>query len=149
MSPMSLLGDGWNWFVSEPNFCLVLLSKTLLPPANKAAIRWYLQSCRSVIVSVHIGFICDHYPLCIEPQNTWPLPGHIQTFSTWTSLYRESPDMLNWLGQYEERGVGKRAVHILLECYLVLFCFTLLLFLVTGTRVCYSKTRRKWTGRSH
>ena len=42
--------------------------------------------CQSVCS--HGGWVpCDHYPLCIGPQNTWtpPPPRHVQTTSSWTS----------------------------------------------------------------
>ena len=75
-------------------------------------------------------------PHCTAPPPYWgpvhsptphpTLPGHVQTYSTWTSLYRDlspSPrDMLKRV-HYEPRPVGKRAAIISLECLLV-FCST-------------------------
>ena len=79
--------------------------------------RWFItarqRSCGKImfsVVSVCQSFcpggwvLCDHYPWCIGPHHTGNLPspalmysplphstGHIQTCTTWTSLYRNPP----------------------------------------------------------
>ena len=62
--------------------------------------------CMSVIVSVHTGFTCDHYSLCVEPHNTLTLPWaysdffnldftvqgvpwHVRTWSIWSTWGRQ------------------------------------------------------------
>ena len=84
-------------------------NQNIYRPPMKEAARWCFQSCQSV----QEGFPCDHYPWCIET--------HLQAPRTFSNLFNlhltwstPRPDML------DVRTVSKRAVGILLECFLVI-----------------------------
>ena len=68
----------------------------------------FSRVCHSVQASVP----CDHYQWCIGTHHTrTPLP--------WPSLYRDPPsETCSYLFIISARTVGKRAVDILLECFL-------------------------------
>ena len=69
-------------------------------------------------------------PLCSRHRISLyrPTPRHVQTYPTWTSLNRDplppAPYMLK-LVRYEALTIDKRAVRILLECFLVPKVYTL------------------------
>ena len=68
-------------------------------------------------ILIIVWYHCLPRPRGASPPNS-PALGHFQTFSAWTLLYKDPPYMFK-LVHYEARTVGKRAVCILLECFLV------------------------------
>ena len=114
-----------------------------LPPANEVAERLCFQLCLPISQlfcpqgtgsHVTMGLTAQGHPPpcsqklaphCTETPSAPALPPrHVETCSNWTSLYRESPppysapNMFN-LVHCEKCAVGKRAVCMLLECFLV------------------------------
>ena len=83
----------------EPLFTINIIRDTTFtastsfyhPPTKLRNGNVFSHVCRSVCSH---GIPCDHYPWCIGPHH----PGHVQTCSTWTSLYREAsnPTLCPW-----------------------------------------------------
>ena len=71
---------------------------SLLPLANQVEGRQCFQSCLTVILSMGRGIPCDHLSMMhwTSPyKDPPPPPRHVQTCSTWTSLYRDLPTVDN------------------------------------------------------
>ena len=96
---------------------LPCLSRLFLPPANKKVM---FLSCVSVSLSVHSPV--PPYMVPSPPFHCTRLPELGQTYSTWMSLYHRTtpPPYTFKRAHFTPRTVGKRAVCILLECFLVI-----------------------------
>ena len=72
------------------------------------------------------GVLFDHCRRCIGPNHIGTIFGQVQTYSTWTSLYRDPSPRFVQLEPHctgTHRTVAKRVVRTLLECFLVTSCF--------------------------
>ena len=89
----------------------------------------FSHACLSVILFTGSQAHSPTPPPCPGPQSC-PLPWRVQTYSNWTSLYKDTlPQNVFKIIHYEARTVSKRAVGIRLECLLVYVVFT---FIVMG-----------------
>ena len=95
---------------------------------NDHLITLHQLSCRKAVLSVVCVCVC--VCVCLFTSGSPTIQGpplfkdmttrHVQTCSTWTSLYSPPPPEMFKIIHYEACTVGKQVVGILLECFLAI-----------------------------
>ena len=97
---------------------LTLSDLELNPKVNCKVITARQLSCGKMMISFLFVCPCKSLTPSVRPPPV-RAPGHVQTCTTWNSLYMDPPRDMFKLVHYKPQTLGKQAVGIRLNCLLI------------------------------